>query len=75
MRPQRTTITAPFRFDPDGRELYITGRVYLGRFPVVSDRHVYDARTDEEIDELPSYALEQVDEALITEAKAIWEKE
>ena len=33
------------------------------------------ARTDEEIDELPNYALEQVDEALITEAKAMWEKE
>lgn len=65
-------VEMPWALEDEGRQLYISGRVTLGgRWPVVEDLRVVDQRTSEDLD-LPDWAKDGAEAALIDEAARLW---
>ncbi len=72
--PSSTRIEIPFTPEEGGRALYVAGTVSLGgRWPRCSQVRVTDQRTEEDV-ELPDWALDKAEAALIEEAQILWAK-
>lgn len=70
--PASTRIEMPWTPEEGGRPLYIAGTVRLyGRWPTVQELRCVDQRTEEDV-ELPEWALDAAELALINEAKVLW---